>query len=140
MLKILIASHGNYAAGIKSAADIIVGEKSHVSYISAYVDDIPLKDKFEKYFADVTAEDQVIVLTDLFAGSVNQTVTSYLLKQNVYIISGINLAVVLEIVLLNPESEVTADRLRYIVEESKKQIVFINDSFTNADNKDDFDF
>lgn len=139
MLQILIASHGKYAEGIQSAASIIVGEKSHVSVISAYVDDIPLQTKIEEFFSNIKPLDQVIVLTDLFGGSVNQAVLPYIKNGNVYVIAGVNLALILEVVLLHPESEVSHDSLRMIVEESRKQLMFVNDAVAQ-ESKDDFDF
>ncbi len=139
MLKILIASHGNYADGVKSATNIIIGNKENVHYLNAYVSEETVKDQLENFFKGVSENDEVIILTDIYGGSVNQNVFPYVKKENVYIISGFNLATVLEILLLNPEEKVSLDNLRNIVEESKKQILFLNDYVTEQEKEDDFD-
>lgn len=139
MLKILIASHGNYADGVKSATNIIIGNKENVHYLNAYVSEVSVKDQLENFFKEVHEDDEVIILTDIYGGSVNQNVFPYVKKENVYIISGFNLATVLEILLLNPEEKVSLDNLRNIVEESKKQILFLNDYVAEQEKEDDFD-
>ncbi|SHJ10739.1 PTS system, mannose-specific IIA component/PTS system, fructoselysine and glucoselysine-specific IIA component [Clostridium amylolyticum] len=139
MLKILIASHGNYADGVKSATNIIIGNKENVHYLNAYVSEETVKDQLENFFKGVSENDEVIILTDIYGGSVNQNVFPYVKKENVYIISGFNLATVLEILLLNPEEKVSLDNLRNIVEESKKQILFLNDYVAEQEQEDDFD-
>lgn len=139
MLKILIASHGNYADGVKSATNIIIGNKENVHYLNAYVSEASVKDQLESFFKEVHEGDEVIILTDIYGGSVNQNVFPYVKKENVYIISGFNLATVLEILLLNPEEKVSLDNLRNIVEESKKQILFLNDYVAEQEKEDDFD-
>lgn len=139
MLKILIASHGNYADGVKSATNIIIGNKENVHYLNAYVSEETVKDQLENFFKEVSENDEVIILTDIYGGSVNQNVFPYVKKENVYIISGFNLATVLEILLLNPEEKVSLDNLRNIVEESKKQILFLNDYVAEQEQEDDFD-
>jgi len=139
MLKILIASHGNYADGVKSATNIIIGNKENVHYLNAYISETSVKDQLENFFKEVNEDDEVIILTDIYGGSVNQNVFPYVKKENVYIISGFNLATVLEILLLNPEEKVSLDNLRNIVEESKKQILFLNDYVAEQEKEDDFD-
>ncbi|WP_040215052.1 PTS sugar transporter subunit IIA [Clostridium polynesiense] len=136
MIKILIASHGYYAKGAESALEIIIGNRSNVTYLSAYVEDKSLKEDVEEYFKGVSEEDSVIILTDLFGGSVNQTLTSYVKRENTYIISGFNLALLLEILLLDSDSSVDVNRLREIVEGSRQQIIFLNDCLQEESNKD----
>ncbi|MBU5591559.1 PTS sugar transporter subunit IIA [Clostridium sp. MSJ-4] len=139
MRKILIASHGKYADGVKSATNIIIGNKENVHYLNAYVSEESVEEQMNNFFKEVNEDDEVIILTDIYGGSVNQKIFPYLKRENVYIISGFNLAVVLEILLLSSEEKVSLDQLRNIVEEGKKQILFINDYFEENSKKDDFD-
>ncbi|WP_029450668.1 PTS sugar transporter subunit IIA [Clostridium algidicarnis] len=139
MRKILIASHGKYADGVKSATSIIIGNKENVHYLNAYVSEESVKDQMDSFFKDVNDNDEVIILTDIYGGSVNQNVFPYLKRKSVYIISGFNLAIVLEILLLSTDEEVSLNQLRCIVEEGKKQILFVNDYFEENSKTDDFD-
>lgn len=138
MKKILVATHGNFAQGSLSAASIILGEKEHVSFINAYTPGIVLKDELETYFRNQSKEDVILVLTDMFGGSVNQAIMPYTLNENVHLITGFNLALLLEMLLLD-EAEISAEKIRTILEQSKQQIMYVNDVLHQS-TKDDFDF
>lgn len=49
-MKILIIGHGRFAEGIKSAANIIVGDLSEVTFMNTYVDDIDFHVELDNYF------------------------------------------------------------------------------------------
>lgn len=97
MLKLFIASHGSIASGMKSAVNILLGKSDNVTAFDAYLDEKNLKDELEKYFKTVADADQVIMLSDLYGGSVNQTMYLFLSRPNTYLIAGINLALVLDL-------------------------------------------
>ena len=80
----------------------------------------------------------IIVLTDLFGGSVNQSVMSYLGKKKIFLITGFNLALLLEVMMMYADESVSEDRLRSIIEGSKQQIMYVNDVLKNT-NDDDFE-
>lgn len=128
-MKILVIGHGRFAEGIKSAAQIIVGDLSEVTFINTYVDDIDFHVELDKYFSNNT---NILVLTDLFGGSVNQAIMQYITKENIEIITGVNIPLVLEILLSN----ITGKNLdiREIVSNAKEQIMFVNDVLENSNN------
>ena len=118
-MKILVIGHGRFAEGVKSAAQIIVGDLSEVTF---HVE-------LDKYFSNNT---NILVLTDLFGGSVNQAIMQYITKENIEIITGVNIPLVLEILLSN----ITGKNLdiREIVSNAKEQIMFVNDVLENSNN------
>lgn len=128
-MKILVIGHGRFAEGVKSAAQIIVGDLSEVTFMNTYVDDIDFHVELDKYFSNNT---NILVLTDLFGGSVNQTIMQYITKENIEIITGVNIPLVLEILLSN----ITGKNLdiREIVSNAKEQIMFVNDVLENSNN------
>lgn len=128
-MKILVIGHGRFAEGIKSAAQIIVGDLSEVTFMNTYVDDIDFHVELDKYFSNNT---NILVLTDLFGGSVNQAIMQYITKENIEIITGVNIPLVLEILLSN----ITGKNLdiREIVSNAKEQIMFVNDVLENSNN------
>ena len=79
-MKILVIGHGRFAEGVKSAAQIIVGDLSEVTFMNTYVDDIDFHVELDKYFSNNT---NILVLTDLFGGSVNQAIMQYITKENI---------------------------------------------------------
>ena len=70
--KIIIASHNKLAFGMKETLGYITGDVSHVVEISAYLDNTPVDEAIKASLADVSADDEVIILTDLLGGSVGQ--------------------------------------------------------------------
>lgn len=135
-MKVLIATHGTYAEGIQSAASIILGNMDGVDVINAYVDDKSLKDKISEYFENKNGE-QVLVLTDMFGGSVNQALMPYIQTNSINLVTGINLPCVLEI--LSKRDFIDTTIIKEIVEKARKQIMFVNEMLENVDSGDDFD-
>ena len=130
-MKILVIGHGRFAEGIKSVANIIVGDLSEVTFMNTYVDDIDFHIELDNYFSK---NNNVLVLTDLFGGSVNQAIIQYITKVNINIITGINIPLILEILLSNTIGN-DLD-FRQIISSAKEQIVFVNDMLENLNNEE----
>ncbi|MDU4446679.1 MULTISPECIES: PTS sugar transporter subunit IIA [Anaerococcus] len=129
MRGIIIASHGKFAEGMYDAIKMFSGELENFSYISLLPDqDLKsfieeLKNKIDK----VDTGDGVVVFCDLLYGTPSNIVSS-LLKEEIYkgkleIISGINLATVLE--YTNTRNEIF-DRNK-LLEVGKSSIASVND-------------
>ena len=73
MNKILLASHGPLANGMKKTAEFLMGQNENVETLCAYVDeqskDLPAM--VEKWMNERNPEDQWVVITDIFGGSIN---------------------------------------------------------------------
>ncbi|KAF1304176.1 PTS sugar transporter subunit IIA [Candidatus Enterococcus willemsii] len=123
--KYLIVSHGKLATGLQSSLDILA-DKGHVfQTIDAYVTDEDYTSQITTFIESVGEEEQGIIFTDLYGGSVNQKVvaeTMHAKKENIFIISNTNLAVILTI-LFSSEPYLTADMIQNMIEES--QVVFV---------------
>ncbi|MBF1095780.1 MAG: hypothetical protein HXL48_04255 [Solobacterium sp.] len=130
-MKILVIGHGRFAEGIKSVANIIVGDLSEVTFMNTYVDDIDFHVELDNYFSK---NNNVLVLTDLFGGSVNQAIIQYITKVNINIITGINIPLILEILLSNTIGN-DLD-FRQIISSAKEQIVFVNNMLENLNNEE----
>ena len=130
-MKILVMGHGRFAEGIKSVANIIVGDLSEVTFMNTYVDDIDFHIELDNYFSE---NKNVLVLTDLFGGSVNQAIIQYITKVNIDVITGINIPLILEILISNT----TGNNLdfRQIISSAKEQIVYVNDMLENLNNEE----
>ncbi|WP_201306993.1 PTS sugar transporter subunit IIA [Companilactobacillus farciminis] len=105
MKRIVVASHGSMAEGMKNTIELFAGHKNNVDYISAYTrknDD--LNQTINDLFNSFKSDDKVIIFTDLMGGSVNQKMTVKAQENpNVFIIYGFNLPVVIEAILSNEE-------------------------------------
>ncbi len=125
MRKFLIITHGKFAEGISQSLTLFIGENHPFKAISAYVDDIPVNEKIDDFMRTVTDDDQLVILTDIMGGSVNQLMMPYLSRDNTYILSGINFPMLLELACLQDDADV--DDFRRIVQTGKEAVVLMND-------------
>ncbi|MDF7638040.1 PTS N-acetylglucosamine transporter subunit IIBC [Lactobacillus sp. ESL0791] len=136
MKKVIIVTHKSLAEGFKDSLNFFTGVNDQIVAISAYEDNNVFP---EKQLADELKnskpEDKIIILTDMLGGSVNQHASRYIDK-NIYLITGINLSIALEIVLL-PEEKVSNKKIEEMVKEARKQLVFVNNYLKQ--NKADYD-
>ena len=130
MRRILIATHEKYAEGIKAAAELILGPHPEIETICAFTEDIALDRQLEIYFKHCNAEDEVIILTDVYGGSVNQAC------MNSHLITGMNLALVLQIIMM--EEKEGSEAFGAMIEEARMQIVYVNEVMKGGI-KDDFE-
>lgn len=100
MKKFAIASHAKMAEGIQSTLELFAGKDLDVTYMSAYVEDAPeIEEQIATFFDNLKDEDQAVIFTDMFGGSVNQKMTLAAQdKENVFIVAGFNLPVIIEII------------------------------------------
>ena len=124
MLKICIATHGHYSSGIYSSFQLIAGEKDTIDLIEAYVNEDNLTETIADYMANQDPSDTLIVFTDLLGGSVNQAFAPYLKTHNFHLVTGINLAMLLDLAF---QDEINADGIRKLIENGRKQIQYVND-------------
>lgn len=136
MRKILIATHGNLADGIKSSINILSGEKSNIYYLNAYVDDTNIDDAICSFFKNLAPDDEAVIFTDILGGSVNQKFVQYCSIPNVYLISGFNLPIILEVVLNS--GKLSKDFIRQKIKECREQLIYVNELSINTDLDRDF--
>ena len=119
MLKIFLSSHGTLASGIKKSVEILVGESDKLVTFDAYVNDEQLKDAIDAFFKETNEEDDKVLLSDLYGGSVNQKMYLYLNRPDTYLIAGVNLALVLDLLM---QENVNEMYLNELVEKSRMML------------------
>lgn len=136
MKQIVIISHKTMSKGMTETIKFFAGDIENLHYICAYENDenefplnqlVGLLKKFDEL-------DQVFLLTDLLGGSVNQTCSQLIKDYHVKVITGVNLALALSIVL-DPSDQLTDDKIFELIEEAKDQMVYMNNY--NGDNESD---
>ena len=138
MKKILLATHGNFASGIKSSLEIILGEQETIHAIDAYVGEISFEDQLNAYLQTVNEqEDVIIIMTDLFGGSVNQKAINLVQSDNIHIVTGLNLPLLLELQLLT-EEQCKKEKIKQLIETSREQVMYVERTDAEEDG-DDFD-
>ncbi len=126
MRKYLIATHGIFASGIKSSVDLIIGESENVFVIQAYTEDNKsIQPEIEDVLKQINPDDELVVFTDLMGGSITNQILQFALKENVFIVAGINLPLLLDIMLADPEIPVS-EVIMTGIQNAKDQMVFVN--------------
>ncbi len=124
--KLLIATHSVFADGIKNAMELVTGEQNSVSTLCAYTNDMTELETPIKEIIDALCDDEeLIVTTDIFGGSVNNEFMKYLSKSNIYLIAGVNLPLLFELIM-NLESENTVQMIETAVKNARKQLQYCN--------------
>jgi mannose PTS system EIIA component len=123
--KFLIASHGKLAAGLQSSLEILANKGKDVEIINAYLTEEDYTPKITAFTTSVQADEQGVIFTDLFGGSVNQKVVNQVLaaeKKNIFVISNTNLAIVLSL-LLSPEDTFTIESISAAIRDGQVTLV-----------------
>lgn len=103
-----LVSHGKLASGILDSIKLIAGKVENIEALELHPGDHP-KDLAAKIEADVQANrnTQFIIFTDLKGGSIHNAMMPLCIYDNVSIISGFNLGMVLDVVLLFEECSIS---------------------------------
>lgn len=100
MVGIILASHGQFAAGIKQSGQMIFGEQDKVEAVTFMPNEGPedLKTHLEEAIAKFDADDEVLFLIDLWGGSpFNQANGIYEAHKDKWaIVTGLNLPMLIE--------------------------------------------
>lgn len=123
MRHIVIASHHCFASGLKDTLEFVCGD-CNVESIDAYVDETPLHEQVASVFSRFGEDDEVLVLTDMLQGSVNQAFLPYM-SGRVFLVTGVNVPCAIELALT--AGELTPEAVRSAVDASRSQILYVND-------------
>ncbi|MGT2832329.1 PTS mannnose transporter subunit IIA [Streptococcus halotolerans] len=136
----LIASHGRLASGLQHSLEVLTGRGEEFAVIDAYVDDSDYTEVLVGFVNQLHEDEQGLIFTDLLGGSVNQKVVQTLMdnpKDNVLLISNINLATILSLAYAKPDEALTLEDIHQVVAES--QVTAVDLALNNNDEADFFD-
>jgi len=119
----IIVSHGKLAEELLNALTIILGEAINIEAISiGWYDDVEeSKKKINQSLRRVNQKNGVVIFTDMFGGTPSNLSFSFLKDNQVEIVTGVNLPMLIKFVSLqrsNNLKEVT----KKVVEQGKKNI------------------
>lgn len=133
MVNYIVCGHGNFATGLESSVKLLAGEAPAVKYVD-FTQDLSqdtLCDKFEEDYNSFTDASSVVILTDIVGGTPFKTAVTFSLShENVYVISGTNLPLMLQVAISNLDDENIKDQLNEMISSSKEAMfMFDKDSF-----------
>lgn len=133
MRHVIIASHHRFAEGLADTLEFIGGVEN-MRAVCAYVDETPLEEQAAEAFAAVAPEDEVLVLTDILQGSVNQAFAPYV-GDRVFLVAGVNVALCLELALSAEPLSVAA--IDAAIEQARSGMVLVNTYATEVGEDDE---
>lgn len=139
MYGVIVATHGNYASGLKSTIKLVCGEMENLRTVD-YVAEMSVTDlekKYEEAMEELKAYDKIIFLTDIFGGTpFNRAAMKYVGNDNVKILAGVNFTLVYS--ALTADSDDIDEDIAEMIEAAKDEIAEFKPEKPNNDD-DNFD-
>lgn len=136
MRKFLIATHGRFASGIKSSLDMIIGAQDNIFVLDAYTENnVPIQDHLDDILKEIEIGDELVVFTDIMGGSITNQIIQRINSSNAHIVSGVNLPLLIEVVLSDPNEDLQKI-LDDAIENAKMQIVYVSKLITKQTQND----
>lgn len=119
----VIVTHGQLANELLAAAEAVVGDLSHITAVSiGWHDDVEMaKSEIERAIENVSEGNGVLMLTDMFGGTPTNIAAMFLKDNEVEIVTGVNLPMVIKLASLN--KEITLRELAAEVEDQGKEAI-----------------
>ncbi|HEM5199955.1 TPA: PTS sugar transporter subunit IIA [Streptococcus suis] len=98
MIKVIVVAHGQFASGILTSLKLIAGEVENIEAID-FSEGMSAQELKARIKAAILGEREVLILTDLLGGTpfkVSVELAAEQKEQNVVVLSGLNLAMILE--------------------------------------------
>ncbi|MBM7624909.1 PTS sugar transporter subunit IIA [Sporohalobacter salinus] len=131
MRKIFVASHGKFAEGIVNTLSMFTSTKN-VEKLCVYTDSIKTIDDFEAIIDNIietNPKNEIVFFTDIMGGSISNTIAKKLPEnKNVHLVSGINIAAILNFLLNSKHEENTKNIISDSINGGKENMKYINQS------------
>jgi len=120
----VVVSHGQLANELLSAAETVVGPVDNIFAVSiGWHDDVEVaKSEIQRAISQADQGKGVIVLTDMFGGTPTNISAMFLKKDEVEIVTGVNLPMIIRFVTSEESSGL--DELAREIEEQGKQAIY----------------
>ena len=123
MIGTLVVTHGHLAQELVAAAEMIVGDISHIQAVSiGWHDDVnDARKEIERRIAEVDRGSGCLVLTDMFGGTPSNIAFAFYEPGKVEVITGVNLPMIIKIA--GQEEGDTLDSLaRAVLEQGRANV------------------
>ena len=106
MIGVVVVTHGQLAIELVNAAEMIVGDLPQFTAVSiGWHDDVnDAREEIEQAIERVRAEEGVLLLTDMFGGTPSNLGLTFLEKDRIEVITGVNLPMLIKLAQL-PQSQ-----------------------------------
>lgn len=141
MRKMLVATHGRFADGIMETFQLIMGENEAIQTLNAYTEpDFDLQKEVENTVRLLRDDEELIVVTDVLGGSVANAFSQYIASGKVYVITGLNLPLLIAVAQDLDSPVKTEELIGNAVDIAKDGIVDLNKALEQTINEAEEDF
>lgn len=140
MLKVFLSSHAHLASGMQSALALFSASEDRLRVHDAYVEDeeATLQEDLDSFFSEVSPEDDILLLSDLYGGSVNTVMAGYLDRPRTRLVAGVNLAFLIEVMAHTDLSEGQLEDIVLQAREALREVKVNAPGPVPANDPDDF--
>lgn len=132
MIKIILATHGNLAQEMLRVLEKIMGPQEHIQTIGLEADDQTAL--FDQQMTDALGEPPfekgTLILTDIFGGTPTDIALSFLGKEKIEIISGVNIPLLMKIIHFRKQV-LSLKELALKIKEAGGQFVYLASEILN---------
>lgn len=134
MNKVILASHGKLAEGMYDSVKMIIGNVDHLSFygLKEGQDNNEIAKAIESFILE-RRKDTYIIVCDLLGGSVSNAVSRLSVLDNVYVINGMNMGLVISLLLEN--GNLDEERINELIDESKTGINLVSLSLNSSEDE-----
>lgn len=129
MVQIIVASHGPLSVSIVKGASLITGSSgvADIKTISITMETSveEARKAVETVLGSFDENDEILALTDIYGGSITRVITEYIGLRKIDVITGVNLGILLEAILMKDTLEYD-ELVNYLIENGKNGIRHIN--------------
>ncbi|HHQ2310729.1 TPA: PTS sugar transporter subunit IIA [Enterococcus faecium] len=139
MVSIIISGHGNFSLGLLDAFEMIFGKDDQVKAVPFCREEgIPqLQEKFQQAMEELPGDEAVLFLVDIFGGTPYNAAAQLLIqKENVDIVTGVNLPMLLEASGMK-ESTTLAEMVERLKSVSYDSVKVFSDKIKQMQTRDD---
>ena len=110
MIGVVVVTHGQLATELVNAAEMIVGDLPKFAAVSiGWHDDVnDAREDIEKAIDRVRGEEGVLLLTDMFGGTPSNLCMTFLQKDRLEVITGVNLPMLIKLANLQSATDLRA--------------------------------
>lgn len=124
MNQFIIATHSTLAEGFAQAIHFFYSDLENLRFLNAYVESQELEKELRAVLEEVRGEN-IVLLTDIPGGSVNQVAMKLQKEYGFQLAAGINLPMLLD--LVSESRDVGPETIRSALETGREGMVYMND-------------
>jgi PTS system mannose-specific IIA component len=128
MIGALVVTHGHLGQELVAAAEMIVGEISHIRAVTiGWHDDVnDAQADIEKHISEVESGSGVLILTDMFGGTPSNIALSFHNPGTVDVLTGVNLPMIIKIAN-QKEGDTLQSLARMVRDQGRSSIAMASD-------------